>query len=118
MRVEDESWKPAIKGNGRGLAVRVPGRSPTPTPTPKMSKRSATALGTPAPKLPRVDGSPATSARPHGRVVLDGGGTRFVSSRTTLERASTYFSSLLARWDENEDEPNEAGNAIDALEVS
>ena len=73
-----------------------------------MPKRAAaSSSGTPAPKQPRVDGpSPATApaARPHGRVVLNVGGTRFESSRSTLERASSYFRSLLTRWDDNGDE--------------
>ena len=74
-----------------------------------MPKRAAaSSSGTPAPKQPRVDGpSPATApaARPHGRVVLNVGGTRFESSRSTLERASSYFRSLLTRWDDASDEP-------------
>ena len=73
-----------------------------------MPKRAAaSSSGTPAPKQPRVDGpSPATApaARPHGRVVLNVGGTRFESSRSTLERASSYFRSLLTRWDDASDE--------------
>ncbi len=72
-----------------------------------MPKRAAaSSSGTPAPKQPRVDGpSPATApaARPHGRVVLNVGGTRFESSRSTLERASSYFRSLLTRWDDASD---------------
>ena len=52
-----------------------------------MSKRSADGVTPPA-KQPRVGdatgvsdatGTPATSVRPHGRVVLDVGGKRFVS---------------------------------------
>jgi hypothetical protein len=73
-----------------------------------MSKRTLDALGaTPVPKQPRVgDSTPSTtSARPHGRVVLDVGGTRFVSSKSTLERTSSYFRALLSRWDESGDEP-------------
>ena len=71
-----------------------------------MSKRARDSI-TPVPKQQRVGDShtPATSARPHGRVVLDVGGTKFVSSKTTLESASSYFAALLARWDENTDEP-------------
>jgi hypothetical protein len=49
--------------------------------------------------------SPATCERARGRVVLDVGGTAFVSSATSLERSSSYFRSLLARWDEEVDEP-------------
>ena len=73
-----------------------------------MPKRAAaSSSGTPSPKQPRVDGpSPATApaTRPHGRVVLNVGGTRFESSRSTLERASSYFRSLLTRWDDASDE--------------
>ena len=37
--------------------------------------------------------------------MLNVGGTRFESSRSTLERASSYFRSLLTRWDDASDEP-------------
>ena len=51
--------------------------------------------------------TPPTAARPHGRVILNVGGTRFESSRTTLEAASSYFQSLLVRWDDvsSQEEP-------------
>ena len=49
-----------------------------------MSKRSAEASSTPVPKQPRVGASPLTAERPRGRVVLDVGGTRFVSSRSAV----------------------------------
>mmetsp|Transcript_2121 Transcript_2121/g.6373 ORF Transcript_2121/g.6373 Transcript_2121/m.6373 type:complete len:437 (-) Transcript_2121:57-1367(-) len=64
-----------------------------------MSKRVAEPAGSPS-KQPRV-GASAGCSRPHGRVVLSVGGTRFESSRTTLECASSYFSALLARWDDD-----------------
>ena len=72
-------------------------------------KRSAhTSSTTPAASKPRVDAgegvTPATAARPHGRVVLNVGGQRFESSRSTLEGSSSYFQSLLARWDEETDD--------------
>ena len=85
-----------------------------------MPKRGAASGSTPAPKQPRVDGpSPATApaARPHGRVVLDVGGTRFVSSRSTLERASTYFRALLTRWDDDGDEPLFIDCDADAFQI-
>ena len=85
-----------------------------------MPKRAASSSGTPSPKQPRVDGpSPATApaARPHGRVVLDVGGTRFVSSRSTLERASTYFRALLTRWDDDGDEPLFIDCDADAFQI-
>lgn len=73
-----------------------------------MSKRATIdrPADTPAPKQPRAgEDTPATAlVRPHGRVVLDVGGTRFVSSKTTLEGSSAYFSALLARWDEHTEE--------------
>ena len=73
--------------------------------TISMSKRASDSI-TPAPKQQRVgDHTPVTSARPHGRVVLNVGGAKFESSKTTLEVASSYFTALLARWDENTDEP-------------
>ena len=53
-----------------------------------MSKRVAEPAGSPS-KQPRV-GASAGCSRPHGRVVLSVGGTRFESSRTTLECASSY----------------------------
>ena len=90
---------------------------------PKRGAASAAAAAsgsTPAPKQPRVDGpSPATApaARPHGRVVLDVGGTRFVSSRSTLERASTYFRALLTRWDDDGDEPLFIDCDADAFQI-
>ena len=69
-----------------------------------MSKRSADSGGpTPAGNSrQRTDAgpTPATAVRPGGRVILDVGGTRFVSSRTSLEGASEYFRSLLVRWDD------------------
>jgi hypothetical protein len=74
-------------------------------------KRSAadTAGSTPtASKQRRVDGNgttPATAARPHGRIVLNVGGQRFESSRTTLEGSSSYFHALLQRWDDATEEP-------------
>jgi len=50
-----------------------------------------------APKRPR-SAAPAAAPVHTGRVTLDVGGTRFVSSRSTLEGASSYFRSLLVRW--------------------
>mmetsp|Transcript_39729 Transcript_39729/g.127706 ORF Transcript_39729/g.127706 Transcript_39729/m.127706 type:complete len:305 (-) Transcript_39729:725-1639(-) len=50
-----------------------------------------------APKRQR-SAAPAAAPVHTGRVVLDVGGTRFVSSRSTLEGASSYFRSLLVRW--------------------
>jgi len=58
-------------------------------------------MSTPAPKRPRTDDgpSPATAANPppHGKVVLDVGGTRFVSLQAMLmlKSASEYFLLLL-----------------------
>ena len=60
-------------------------------------------MSTPAPKRPRTDDgpSPATAANPppHGKVVLDVGGTRFVSLQAMLmlKSASEYFLLLLVR---------------------
>ena len=87
-----------------------------------MSKRTAAAVTPieyPEPKQPRFDDgvSPLTSERPRGRVVLDVGGTRFVSSKSSLERASTYFRSLLMRWDEQVDEPLFIDADADAFQV-
>jgi hypothetical protein len=86
-----------------------------------MSKRTAAAVTPieyPEPKQPRLDDvSPLTSERPRGRVVLDVGGTRFVSSKSSLERASTYFRSLLMRWDEQVDEPLFIDADADAFQV-
>ena len=73
-----------------------------------MAKRSSDDAVYPTPKQPRLgNDTPATSSslRPHGRVMLDVGGTRFVSSKTTLEGSSSYFSALLTRWDEDTTEP-------------
>jgi hypothetical protein len=75
-----------------------------------IMKRVAPDDASPAPKSARLGETPSTSvaatnARLHGRVVLDVGGTRFVSSKSTLESSSSYFESLLARWDEHADEP-------------
>ena len=51
--------------------------------TISMSKRASDSI-TPAPKQQRVgDHTPVTSARPHGRVVLNVGGAKFESSKTT-----------------------------------
>ena len=44
------------------------------------------------------------SARPDGRVSIDVGATRFVSSKSTLASSSLYFRALLDRWDEHGDE--------------
>ena len=110
-------------GRRRGASRVTPAGAPPDAretaPNKTMSKRAApSSAGTPAPKQPRVgDATPVTAARPHGRVVLDVGGTRFVSSRTTLERASTYFASLLARWDEDTDEPLFIDSDADAFQV-
>ena len=63
---------------------------------------------TPAAKRPRTaaDGTPSTpatrDASAHGRVELDVGGTRFVSSRSSLEGASSYFRALFGRWSSDE----------------
>ena len=50
---------------------------------------------------------------------LDVGGTRFVSARSTLEKSGHYFSSLLARWDENNaaDEPLFIDADADAFQI-
>lgn len=71
------------------------------------TKRALDAQDTPGSreKRTRHEITPTTGARPHGRVVLDVGGARFVSSKTTLEAASWYFSSLLTRWDEHNEQP-------------
>ena len=78
-------------------------------------------MSTPAPKRPRTDDgpTPATTAasRPHGKVVLDVGGTKFVSSQTTLESASDYFRALLARWDESAEGPIFIDADADAFQV-
>ena len=58
---------------------------------------------TPVPKRAATS-TPATTMHNNGsrgRVVLDVGGTAFVSSRSTLEAHSTYFRSLLMRWNED-----------------
>jgi hypothetical protein len=76
------------------------------------SRKRAHASSTPSPsaaKQPRVGegtrATPVTAPRPHGRVVLNVGGQVFQSSRTTLEGSSSYFRSLLSRWDEDAEEP-------------
>ena len=43
--------------------------------------------------------------------------TRFVSSRSTLEGASSYFRSLLTRWDGDSDEPLFIDCDADAFQV-
>ena len=74
-------------------------------------KRAATSGSTPVDAKQRRAGAadgdtPATAPRPHGRVVLNVGGKHFESSRSTLEGSSSYFRSLLSRWDEaDSDEP-------------
>ena len=72
------------------------------------SSRKRTSSSPSSSKQPRLDAgegvTPTTAARPHGRVVLNVGGQRFESSRSTLEVSSSYFQSLLARWDEGTDE--------------
>ena len=85
-------------------------------------KRSAPDTGeTPAAKHARGsdDGvTPLTrGGRPHGRVSLDVGGTRFVSSYSTLAGSSSSFEALLARWDENADEPIFIDADSDAVKV-
>ena len=84
-----------------------------------LKRPSEQADDSPAPKQPRHDAgaTPATSARPHNRIVLDVGGTRFVSSRSTLEGASTYFRSLLSRWDDDSAEPLFVDADADAFQV-
>ena len=58
-----------------------------------------------ASKAARIGSTPATACRPHGRILLNVGGQQFQSSKSTLEGSSSYFRSLLARWDdETEDE--------------
>ena len=41
----------------------------------------------------------------------------YVSSRSTLERSSSYFSSLLSRWDDSADEPLFIDADADAFQV-
>ena len=66
----------------------------------KRASGSATPASAAASKQQRVGTTPPTSTRPSGRVLLDVGGQQFKSSRSTLEGSSSYFRSLLARWDE------------------
>ena len=63
--------------------------------------------------------TPSTASASRGRVVLDVGGTRFVSSRSTLESSSTYFRSLLVRWADEvtEDDPIFIDADADAFQV-
>ena len=72
-----------------------------------MSLKRAAGSTPAASKQPRVSDvdrvTPATAVRPHGRVVLNVGGQHFESSRSTLEGSSSYFSALLARWDEDQE---------------
>lgn len=80
-----------------------------------MSKRvGGNASGAPDPKQPRVG---EHSARPHGRAVLNVGGTYFESCKTTLEGASSYFSSCFQRWDGHADEPLFVDGDGDAFQV-
>ena len=71
-----------------------------------MSKRPITS----AEEAPDAKRPAGFNAR--GRVVLDVGGTRFVSSRSTLEAASSYFESLLLRW--NDEGERDSAIFIDA----
>ena len=85
-------------------------------------KRSALDTGeTPAAKRARGSGDGVTpltcGGRTHGRVTLDVGGTRFVSSYSTLAGSSSYFEALLARWDENADESIFIDADADAVKV-
>ena len=84
-----------------------------------MSKRLAAPAGdTPAAKRPCA-ATPATTQAPtnSSRVELDVGGTRFVSSRSSLEAASEYFRSLLGRWDQQAAEPIFLDCDADAFQV-
>lgn len=73
-------------------------------------------MSTPSQKRPRE--TPSTvGTRPNGRVVLDVGGSRFVSSASTLQGASSYFAALLTRWDaSNDNEPLFIDADVDAFQ--
>jgi hypothetical protein len=85
-----------------------------------MRKRSLVGE-TPDPKRAHEGATPATAgaAATRGRLVLDVGGSRFVSCRSTLEANSTYFRSLLSRWaDENSvDDPIFIDADADAFQI-
>ena len=66
---------------------------------------------------PAVDGGGPTSARPDSRVLIDVGGTRFVSSKTTLAGASLYFRALMDRWDQHPEESIFLDADADAFQI-